>query len=412
MRDTPEAGYDGDVLIAGAGAAGLAAGLALADAGFDVIVAGPLDLRPTARTVALFEGSIRFLRALGVWDAVEPLAMPLETMRIIDDTGSLFRPPPAEFHARELGLSAFGQNIENHSLIGVMAECARPRLRLIERMIDRIDFDALAVTATLADGARVRAPLIVAADGRKSFVRRAAGIAARETQGDQVALTAIVRHTRPHREVSTEFHTRGGPFTLVPLPPLPDAPHRSSLVWLMPQTLGRRLSGLDDGALAKAIETQAQSFLGAMTLEGPRGLFPMAMMTAERLTGARVALIGEAAHVFPPIGAQGLNLGLRDAAHLAQALSEARAAGEEPAGTALETYERLRAGDIATRSGGVHALNSALLSEFLPVDLLRGFGLLALSNIAPLRRAVMRQGIMPGHGLPKVMQDRPRELPR
>jgi 2-octaprenyl-6-methoxyphenol hydroxylase len=233
------------------------------------------------------------------------------------------------------------------------------------------------------------------------MLRHSAGIEVRRWSYPQSAVTAILAHDRDHRDSSTEFHTRHGPFTLVPLPG-----RRSSLVWVTSTEEAQRLAALDDDALARRIERQAQSLLGAMRLDGPRGLVPMSGLSVSRFWAPRLALVGEAAHVFPPIGAQGLNLGFRDVASLRDAVVDAggerRAAGDEET---LRRYQRGRDLDVRLRTAAVDSLNRTLLTGLLPADFLRGAGLLALSNIGPLRRAVMREGVLPRVGAPRLMQD-------
>lgn len=377
-----------DIVVVGAGAAGLAAGIALARAGWHCVILGPTGARRDGRTVALMDGSVRFLQDIGAWDRVATEAAPLETLAIIDDTGSLFRAPPVAFHAAEIGLEAFGQNVETATLVAALAEHARatPGLVLRTEAMERLELSAGEALVHLAGGETLRARLVVGADGRSSPVRTAAGIAAREWSYDQVALTAIFAHDRPHRETSTEFHTRQGPFTLVPMPG-----GRSSLVWLTSPGQARRLQALDDEGFARAVEAQAQSMLGAMRLAGPRGAVPMGGIAVDHFVGERTALVGEAAHVFPPIGAQGLNLGLRDVKDLRDALGDAP--GDPGDAARLATYDRRRGFDVRSRTGAVDLLNRSLLADFLPIDMARGLGLMALSRIRPLRRFVMRQGV-------------------
>jgi 2-octaprenyl-6-methoxyphenol hydroxylase len=241
----------------------------------------------------------------------------------------------------------------------------------------------------------------VAADGRNSRLRQIAGIDAQTWSYLQTALTTILAHDREHRETSTEFHTRHGPFTLVPLPG-----RRSSLVWVTSPKQAERLSKLDDAALALEIERQAHSHLGAMRIDGPRGVVPMSGLSVNRFGAPRLALVGEAAHVFPPIGAQGLNLGFRDVASLRDAVVDAFDNGHEPGSDeALRHYQRSRDLDVRLRTAAVDGLNRTLLTGFLPADLLRGAGLLALSKVGFLRRAVMREGVLPHMGAPRLMQD-------
>jgi 2-octaprenyl-6-methoxyphenol hydroxylase len=391
-----------DIAIVGAGAVGLSATLAFARDGFRTALVGGLDARRDGRTVALLNGSIRFLEALGVWPRLAPDAAPLATMRIVDDTGSLFRPPPVSFSSHEIGLDAFGWNVENTTLVERLAEAAREyvNLTILPRQATGFEAGNRSASISFADGPPIEASLVVAADGRNSRLRQTAGVNARTWSYPQAAVTAILAHDRDHREASTEFHTRHGPFTLVPLPG-----RRSSLVWVTSAAEAQRLADLDDGALARAIERQAQSLLGAMRIDGPRGLVPMSGMSVDRSWSQRLALGGEAAHVFPPIGAQGLNLGLRDVAALRDAVVDASAEGREPGSDeTLNRYQRGRDLDVRLRTTAVDSLNRTLLSGLLPADFLRGAGLLALSNIGPLRRAVMREGVLPHVGAPRLMR--------
>jgi 2-octaprenyl-6-methoxyphenol hydroxylase len=390
------------VAIIGGGAAGLSAALAFAKDGFQTTLVGPLGAKRDGRTVALLNGSVRFLEALQVWPNLCGAAAPLETMQLIDDTGSLFRPPPARFRASEIGLDAFGWNIENAALVEALADAARavPNLVLVPHQATGFKIANDRCEVGLADGSVVEAGLAVAADGRNSALRQGAGIATRTWSYPQAALTTILEHDRDHRDTSTEFHTRHGPFTLVPLPG-----RRSSLVWVTEPNHAQALCALPEEALAQAIERQAQSLLGAMRIDGPRGVVPMTGLSVDRYRSPRMALVGEAAHVFPPIGAQGLNLGLRDVASLRDAVVDARDAGDDPGSdAALSAYQRSRDLDVKLRTAAVDSLNRTLLSSFLPADLLRGAGLLALSGIAPLRRAVMREGVLPRIGAPRLMR--------
>ncbi len=248
----------------------------------------------------------------------------------------------------------------------------------------------------IAGDRTVAAKLVVAADGRTSLARKSARIGVTTHSWPQVALTALLRHHVAHNNVSTEFHTRQGPFTLVPLPDAADGAHRSSLVWVMGALEARQRQSQPD-LFARLVERQADSLLGAMSIDSAIGAFPLATSVSTRLTGHRLVLTGEAAHALPPIGAQGLNLSLRDVAALIDTLSAARRTGVDIGGAAtLDRYTARRRNDVALRRVGVDALNGSLLAHSPIADLARGLGLMALGAFGPLRRAVMRRGLVAG----------------
>ena len=376
-----------EIAVIGAGAAGLAAALALARDGRSVALLGPAGARRDGRTVALLHASWTMMEELGVAVRLARDSAPLAVMRLVDDTGSLFRQPPVEFRASELGLEAFGWNVENAALVEALAAevAAAPAIRHIAALAEQIVPDSSGVAISGADFGTLRARLAGGGGGRAARGRAGAGRPGRAGAMPPGGLTAILSHSREHRDASTEFHTREGPCTLVPLPG-----RRSSLVWMVEPRRAETLAALDDASFARRVEERTHSMLGAMAIEGPRGAVPMGGLSVARFAAARCALVGEAAHVFPPIGAQGLNLGLRDVAALRDVARGADDPGAEPV---LAAYDGARQGDVRMRTGAVDALNRSLLSDLLPTDLLRGAGLLALSSIGPLRRAVMRRGL-------------------
>ena len=398
-----------DVLVAGAGAAGLSAAHAFAAQGRKVVVVGKIETHLAGRTVALFEGSLRFYRALGLWPRCADHAAPMEGIRMIDDTGSIFPTSPKEFRSREIDLDAFGENIENNALVAELAEAARenPAITLIEDLIDQFELNFSGARARLASGGRIEAKFIVAGEGRNSQARQIAGITVQTWSYPQVALTVLLAHGKPHHNISTEFHKRSGPFTFVPLRGREGAPHRSSLVWLVSPRDALRLQALSPEMLAAEIEDESHNLLGAIKLDGPLGAFPMGALKTSRVTGMRMALIGESAHLFPPIGAQGLNLTLRDIANLVDCLEGVNLDEPDEITRALETYERQRARDIGLRINGIDILNRSLLVHALPVDFARAFALTFFSAFGPLRRVLMREGVTPHGPTPKLMRARP-----
>ena len=390
--------------VAGAGASGLITALALAAGGLPVkLIAPPRTHDP--RTTALMDGSVKALEALGVWEALRPQAAPLRVMRLVDDTGRLLRAPEVEFRAGELGLEGFAWNVENEALLAALdsAVAASPGIERLDARVAGVVEAPTHATLELEGGAGLTVALVAAADGRNSPCRRAAGIEVTSRAYPQVAVTATLAHSRPHRDISTEFHTRTGPFTLVPLPG-----NRSSVVCVVSAAEAEALAGLDDEAFARAMERKAHSLLGAMRLVSPRGSFPLSQRTAAHFAKGRVALVGEAAHIIPPIGAQGLNLGIRDAATLAEIASDAARAGRDIGGTdAMEAYERRRRGDVASRGFAIDLFNRSLLTDLLPVAGLRGLGLWMLGQSPGLRRRVMREGVGPTRDVPRLLAGAP-----
>jgi 2-octaprenyl-6-methoxyphenol hydroxylase len=391
---------DTDICIVGGGPAGLFAALAVKSIGLDVTLLAP-PVGPDRRSSALLGGSVRALETLGVWQSLAAKAAPLRVMRLVDDTGRLVRAPLFEGRASEIGLDAFGFNILNNDLnAALLTAVENAGVHLIAEPAASVDIGEAEVNITLAAGRTVRTRLVAGADGRRSLVRQAAGIGIVEERYPQTAVTANFAHSRPHHDVSTEFHTPSGPFTLVPLPG-----NRSSLVCVVTPDEAASLLALDDVAFAREIERRSQGILGKVTLEPGRGRFDLTVMTPTRFGGPRVALIGEAAHVVPPIGAQGLNLGLRDGAALADCLADALLVGADIGGAAaMQAYDIARRADIVSRSAAIHTLNRSLLSEFMPLNSARGLGLWLMDQIGPLRRAFMREGLQPGHALPRLMQ--------
>ncbi len=389
-------------IVVGGGPAGLTAAIALAAGGIGTVLIHKRSAAQDNRTTALLSGSVTALRTLGVWDLCAAHAAPLRVMRIVDDTGRLWRAPEVKFDAREIGLDAFGHNIENRHLVAALDRRAHglPNLRIVEDEVSSVTPSERSALVALKTGEQLDAQLIVGADGRRSLCRDAAGIGFEEQEYPQVALTLCLKHSRPHHDTSTEFHTPSGPFTLVPLPG-----NRSSLVWVLDPADADDLAALDDDALSTEIERAAHSIPGKIEVEPGRGLFPLTRARAKRFSANRVALVGEAAHVIPPIGAQGLNLGLRDAATIGElAISADRAARDIGGINVLAAYDKMRRADVGSRTVAVDLLNRSLLSDVLSVQGARGLGLYAIDRIGPLRRALMREGVTPHAAQPKLMR--------
>jgi 2-octaprenyl-6-methoxyphenol hydroxylase len=303
------------------------------------------------------------------------------------------------FVAREIGLDAFGHNIENRFLIAALAARTRELAALVrlEAEADAVEIGEGRVTVR-CNGAVVSARLAIGADGRRSLCRAAASIDSHGRAYRQTALTFNLGHGREHHDTSTEFHTESGPFTLVPLPG-----RRSSLVLVVDPPEAPRLAELSDGEIAAEIERRSHSILGKISIEPGRGVFPLVVETATRFGARRMALVGEAAHVVAPIGAQGLNLGLRDAATIAELAVAAHRDGRD-VGEVTERYDQMRRADVTSRMLAVDLLNRSLLSDFLPLQGARGLGLFLADRIGPLRRALMQEGVAPMASQPRLMR--------
>ena len=398
-------GSSGDktsAIVVGGGPAGLTAAITIAAGGIDTVLVGKRPARPDNRTSFLVAGSVTALSTLGVWDLCAAQAAPLKIMRIVDDTGRLWRAPEVKFDAVEIDLDAFGYNIENRHLVAALEQFAGTlrNLRIVDDEVEAVEPGADDVTVALKSGKRLQAPLVIGADGRRSLCRAAAGIGMDEREYKQVALTVSFKHTRAHRDCSTEFHTPSGPFTLVPLPG-----NRSSLVWVLDLIHADEIAALDDDALSVEIEHASHSILGKIKLDQGRGLFPLGVATAKRFADNRIALVGEAAHVIPPIGAQGLNLGLRDSATIGELAIEAQRDGRDiGSADVLGAYDKMRRADVGTRTLAIDFLNRTLLTGLLPVQGMRGLGLYLLDRLGPLRRAAMREGLAPTAAQPKLMR--------
>lgn len=394
------------ILVAGTGPAGLLAALGLARSGREITLVGPAAA-DDRRTTALMTPALRYLQELGLLTAIAPQAAPLRTMRIVDATSRLIRSPSVTFHASEIGEDHFGLNIPNTVLLDALWQAVRtsPTIDWRETTVETWQLEPAEARALLADGTAVSAPAAIAADGRNSPARNAAGIRVSTMAYPQAALVVNFSHTRSHGSVSTEFHTETGPFTQVPLPGL-----RSSLVWVLAPAIAKEMAALDDGKLSRRIEERMQSMLGGVTVEPGRQVYPLSASLPGRFASNRVMLVGEAAHVFPPIGAQGLNLGIRDVQDVLSVVEDFPADPGAPA--ALARYDRLRRPDIVARTTGVNLLNRSLLSDMLPAQMARGLGLSLLGQVPPLRSFFMREGLAPGSGFRGVLSDLRKQVRR
>jgi 2-octaprenyl-6-methoxyphenol hydroxylase len=365
-----------------------------------------------ARTAALFGPALDYLDWIGALDGVKPASAPMAGLRILDRTEALLRAPEVLFEASEIDQPWFGLNVPNSALaaslrtaLDAAAASASSLVRYEPATVTAVEPTEDHVELTLSTGQRLSAALVIAADGRHSICRAAARITADLRPTGQVAITANLEHTRPHYGISTEIHRASGPLTTVPLPSMPEQPHRSALVWMERPAVAERLLALDDEAFRASLSHQLDGLLGDVVAITPRSRFDLTYGRTAALGAKRILLVGETAHTIPPIGAQGLNLSLADVSAMIEAVSTALAAGRDPGGAdVLAAYSAARMTDIAMRTGAVETLNGSLLMDFAPVHLARGAGLHVVRAIGPLRRELMRRGLGVGATKPAFMR--------
>ncbi len=390
-----------DIFISGGGIAGLVAAAALGHAGFTVLVADPAPPVETAdedgsdlRSTAFLQPARALFDEIGLWPVLAPHAVSLDALRVVDTTG--WPPEITEtrtFEATDLGEGPFGWNLPNWLT-------RREVLRYIEKqpgieLAMGTGFKSMLTRTTearvtLTDGRRVSARLVIGADGRASPVRAAAGIEVETTRYGQKALAFSVTHPLPHGNVSTEIYNQGGAFTTVPLPDHKGSP-ASAIVWMNPGRKALDLQQMDPTEFNAEMTARSCNLLGPMALASPRRIWPVITQRARHLTAERTALVAEAAHVLPPIGAQGLNTSLHDVAAVADlAKNDPGGLGTAPQ---LDKYAKTRERDIHLRAHAIDLFNRVCMSGEPMVQALRRTGLKAVHDVKPLRQSIMRAGL-------------------
>lgn len=397
-----------DVIVTGAGLAGLAMAAALGHHGVRVALIDdkpPLDEHGPAfdgRSTAILGNPWRVLDATGITEHLRDGATPLEVMCVVNAPKGLFGGERAEFAARSTGAAALGYNVTNEDLRRASVLRLRDLDTVTHRTATRLTAfrdEGAAVAVKLDDGTIWHAALLIAADGRRSPAREAAGIRTLSWDYGQSATVGKVRHSQPHGNVSTELHRPGGPLTFVPLP----GGYASSFVWVEETDAAARLDALDAPGFTQAIQTASRNVLGSVTLASARNRYPLSACLALRWTQARFALIAEAAHGLHPIGAQGLNLSLRDVAELTERLVAARRRGRDLGDPALLAgYARARWADTVVRLAATDTLNRMTANDLTALRLVRGVGLRALNTVQPLRASLIARGMAAVGGEPAL----------
>jgi 2-octaprenyl-6-methoxyphenol hydroxylase len=391
-----------DILVAGAGPAGLAAAALSARSGArTVCLTGP-DIGPDPRTVAIMQPGLRLLQALELWPGdLQAQSAPLKKLRLIDDTGGILAAPELTFDARETNEDAFGWNVPLKALCPALrAQCEALGVVFLADSATGMEIKGNFACVSRASGEAISARVVFAADGRSSVLRQAAGITAKEWAYDQAAIVTHFAHSADHRGISTEYHTPSGPFTTVPLPG-----RRSSLVWMERPARAAEIAALSPAELAREIQIASHGELGLITDAAACHVFPMRGLTADIFAKSRVYLMGEAAHVVPPIGAQGLNMSLRDAALAAELAGDALQWGDDPGDEKLlSRYDNARRADVMPRQTIIDLMNRSLLSDLLPLEIARALGIGIAGHVPFIRSRVMQQGLAPQTGLPRLMR--------
>lgn len=400
---------DFELLIAGGGLNGLLLGIACAGAGLACAVvdrtdpAAMLEQGFDGRSSAIAYGSQQVLQALGLWPAIAAEAEPIREIRVADDNAPLF----LHYDHRELATDApLGWIVENQVLRRVLIEQARamPSLVFLAPVeVGSVEAAPTGATAALSDGRRMNIRLAAAADGAGSPLRHACGIRTVEWRYRQTAIVTTVHHERPHAGIAVEHFLPAGPFAILPM-----TGNRSSIVWTEREEFAARLMALPDAAFAAELAARFGDFLGHVAPVAPRWSYPVGLMLAERYVDRRLALVGEAAHVIHPIAGQGLNLGIRDVAALAELVIDRRRLGLDIGDDALlQRYQRWRRFDAVLLAAVTDGLNRLFSNSAAPLRLLRDLGLAAVDRLPPVKRFLMRDAMGVTGDLPRLLRGEP-----
>ncbi len=402
-----------DVLIVGGGLTGLSLSCALAGAGLSVGLVDRMDpamlVAPShdGRTTAVAFGSQRILEAIGVWNGVSDVACPIDDIRVSDGDSPLF----LHYDHREVGEVPFGYIVENRHLRQALLSRAATLEKLTVHApatVVALDRGVHRVSARLDDGSEIVCAMVAGTDGRNSKLRQDARISVAAWRYNQKSIVCTALHARSHRNVAHERFLPGGPFAILPMNDDADGRHRSSIVWTEDRDVAPGLMALDDAAFVRELERRFGDFVGDLAVAGGRWCYDLGLMHAASYTARRLALLGDAAHVIHPIAGQGLNLGWRDVAVLAEILVDAHRLGLDLGSeSVLDRYEQWRRFDNTTVAAVTDIMNRLFSNDIPLLRVARDLGLAAVGRLSPLKRLFMRHAMGIVGDLPRLARGEP-----
>ncbi|MBC26064.1 MAG: 2-octaprenyl-6-methoxyphenyl hydroxylase [Rhodospirillaceae bacterium] len=405
-----DADISADILIVGGGMVGATLGITLSGAGLKVALADRLasgsDTAKSydGRASAIANGSVNILKGIGVWPHLEAIASPIWDIRVAD--GHPLRgisPLFLHYDHSDVGASPFGYIIENRSIreaLGTVASDCKSLKLVHSANVVSVQRGPFGVLVETESGIRLNASLLIAADGRGSQIRNEAGIKTRTKIYDQKSIVCNVRHERDHAGTAVELFLPGGPFAMLPM-----TENRCNVVWTERIDLVDHYMALPEGRFLKELSQRFGGWLGKIDLVSPRHVYPLGMLHSERYTSQRLALVGDAAHAIHPIAGQGLNLGLRDVAALAELIVDtARVGGDVGSYNVLARYERWRRFDNFVLIAVTDSLNRLFSNDIGPLRLSRDMGLALVDKLPLIKKFLMRHAMGQVGKLPRLVR--------